>query len=132
MSSSTSKKHILVVDDFGSIQQFLCKTLEKKGYNTIGASNGNEAFQLLMEDVDAICLVLSDYHMPDGSGTELLRKIKDNPETAHIPVIFLTSETNPDKMKEAADSGLSCWIKKPYQADFFFAQIENALATNGR
>jgi CheY-like chemotaxis protein len=65
--------------------------------------------------------------MPECTGFELLKKIKANPAIAHVPVIFLTTESNPDKMRSAKDAGLTAWIKKPYRSETFFAQIENAL-----
>jgi two-component system, chemotaxis family, chemotaxis protein CheY len=120
------KKTILVVDDFSSIRDFVCETLERKGYDTIGAANGNEAYQVLSDNA-GVNLVLTDYNMPDCTGFELLKKIKSNPEVAKVPVVFLTTESNPDKMRAAKDAGLSAWIKKPYRAETFFAQIENAL-----
>jgi AmiR/NasT family two-component response regulator len=46
---------------------------------------------------------------------------------AKVPVVFLTTESNPDKMRAAKDAGLSAWIKKPYRSETFFAQIENAI-----
>jgi two-component system chemotaxis response regulator CheY len=121
------KKTILVVDDFASIRQFVCETLEKKGYATLGAANGNEAFDLLSELNGEINLVLTDYNIPDCTGFELLKKIKTNPALAAVPVVFLTTESNPEKMKSAKDAGLSAWIKKPYRSETFFAQIENAI-----
>jgi two-component system, chemotaxis family, chemotaxis protein CheY len=122
------KKTILVVDDFASIRQFVCETLERKGYSTLGAANGNEAYEVLSTKSEEVGLVLTDYNMPDCTGFELLKKIKTNPEVAQVPVIFLTTESNPDKMRAAKDAGLSAWIKKPYRAETFFAQIENAIA----
>jgi two-component system, chemotaxis family, chemotaxis protein CheY len=120
------KKKILVVDDFASIRDFVCETLQRKGYDTIGAANGNEAFKVLGEAQD-VNLVLTDYNMPDCTGFELLKKIKANPLMASIPVVFLTTDSNPDKMRAAKEAGLSAWIKKPYRAETFFAQIENAI-----
>jgi CheY-like chemotaxis protein len=120
------KKKILVVDDFASIRNFVCETLERKGYETIGAANGNEAFKLLSETPD-VNLVLTDYNMPECTGFELLKKIKSNQAVANVPVVFLTTESNPDKMRAARDAGLSAWIKKPYRAETFFSQIENAI-----
>lgn len=120
------KKKILVVDDFASIRDFVCETLQRKGYETIGASNGNEAFNLLSAN-PTVNLVLTDYNMPDCTGFELLKKIKASGETAKVPVVFLTTESSPDKMRAAKDAGLSAWIKKPYRAETFFAQIENAI-----
>jgi CheY-like chemotaxis protein len=122
----TMKKTILVVDDFASIRDFVCETLQRKGYETVGASNGNEAFQLLV-DKPGVNLVLTDYNMPGCTGFELLKKIKSNPDMSHVPVIFLTTESSPDKMRSAKDAGLTAWIKKPYRSETFFAQIENAL-----
>ena len=121
------KKTILVVDDFTSIRQFVCETLERKGYNTLGAANGNEAFTLLTENSNTVDLVLTDYNMPNCTGFELLKKIKDNNSVSKVPVIFLTTESNPDKMRSAKEAGLAAWIKKPYRAETFFAQIENVI-----
>jgi two-component system chemotaxis response regulator CheY len=121
------KKTILVVDDFSSIRDFVCEILHKKGYMTIGASNGNEAFKLLTDNEHEVNLVLTDYNMPGCTGFELLKKIKSNADISKIPVIFLTTESNPEKMKSAKDAGLNAWIKKPYRAETFFSQIENAI-----
>ena len=120
------KKTILVVDDFASIRDFVCDTLQRKGYQTLKASNGNEAYNVLTKNA-GVDLVLTDYNMSDCTGFELLKKIKTNPEVSHVPVIFLTTESSPDKMRSAKDAGLSAWIKKPYRAETFFAQIENAV-----
>src|SRR5690606_1784522 len=117
------KKKILVVDDFASIRDFVCETLQRKGYATVGASNGNEAYNVLTNQGD-IDLVLTDYNMPDCTGFELLKKIKASAATAKVPVVFLTTESNPDKMRAAKDAGLAAWIKKPYRSETFFAQIE--------
>lgn len=121
------KHTILVVDDFASIRDFVCETLQRKGYQTLGAANGNEAYKVLTETED-VNLVLTDYNMPDCTGYELLKKIKDNPTVSKVPVIFLTTESNPDKMRSAKEAGLTAWIKKPYRSETFFAQIENALS----
>ncbi len=123
------KKTILVVDDFASIRDFVCETLQRKGYQTVGAANGIEAFKLLSAKPD-VHLVLTDYNMPDCTGFELLKKIKATSDLAKVPVVFLTTESNPDKMRAAKEAGLSAWIKKPYRSETFFAQIENAI-TNG-
>ena len=121
------KKTILVVDDFASIRDFVCDTLQRKGYETLGAANGNEAYKVLTERAADVNLVLTDYKMPDCTGFELLKKIKENPTVTNVPVIFLTTESNPDKMRSAKEAGLSAWIKKPYRSETFFAQIENAM-----
>lgn len=120
------KKTILVIDDFASIRDFVCETLQRRGYDTISASNGNEAYKILSDRTN-VDLILTDYNMPDCTGFELLKKVKANPDLVKLPVIFLTTESNPDKMKAAKEAGLSAWIKKPYRSESFFAQIENCI-----
>jgi len=121
------KKTILVVDDFTSIRKFVCEMLEKKGYNTLGAGNGNEAYKILVENSGNVNLVLTDYNMPDCSGYELLKRIKQTESIAQVPVIFLTTELSAEKMKAAREAGLSAWVKKPYKSDTFFSQIEATI-----
>ena len=120
------KKTILVIDDFASIRDFVCETLQRNGYDTVSAANGNEGYKVLTQRQD-INLVLTDYNMPDCTGFELLKKIKANPDFIKLPVVFLTTESNPEKMRAAKDAGLAAWIKKPYRAESFFAQIDNSI-----
>lgn len=87
-----SIKTILVVDDFVSIRKFVCETLTRHGFRTLQASNGKEAYAVVSESSEKVDLVLSDYNMPDCTGIQLLKLIKNNPLTATVPVIFLTSE----------------------------------------
>ena len=122
------RKTILVVDDFASIRNFVCSTLQRKGYSTLGAANGNEAYKILTAKAGEVNLVLTDYNMPDCTGYDLLKKIKDNPAIANVPVIFLTTELSYQKMESAKVAGLFSWIKKPYRSEDFFAQIENAIS----
>lgn len=122
-----SKKTILVVDDFTSVRKFVCETLERKGYNTLGVGNVREAFHLLKENNKTVNLVLTDYNMPDRTGFDLLVMIKSDLDVSHIPVIFLTTELSEQKMKVSKEAGLSAWIKKPYRSETFFSEIENSL-----
>jgi len=124
------KKRILVVEDFGSIRKFICESLNRKGYSTVGAANMKEALSLLSLASEQIHLVITDYNMPDGTGYDLLKSIKESPDSKHIPVLILTSDTNAERMKLAKDAGLSGWIKKPYRAEALFQEIEIALSAS--
>lgn len=120
-------KTILVVDDFSSIRNFLCETLHKQGYHTLSAGHGKEALEILETEHANIDLVLSDFNMPEMDGMGLLKSIKGNQQFAQKPVIFLTTDSDPGKMRQAKDLGLSAWITKPYKLPNFLAQIEYAL-----
>jgi two-component system, chemotaxis family, chemotaxis protein CheY len=123
-------KTILVVDDFTTIRLFICEMLEKKGYRTLNASNGKEAFQTLIQHAESVDMVLTDYNMPDCTGLDLLKKIKATEAVSKVPVVFFSSEMDPDKIKGAKESGLATWIKKPYRPESFFEQIAKTLGIN--
>jgi CheY-like chemotaxis protein len=119
-------KTILVVEDFVAAQHFLREMLESKGYHTRGANNGQRAIEVLA-NCPNIDLVLTDYHMPVSNGYDLLLKIKSNPETSRIPVIFLTAESNPQAKESCKELGFTSWIKKPYRVETLLEEIEKSL-----
>jgi two-component system, chemotaxis family, chemotaxis protein CheY len=123
------KKKVLVVEDFASVRAFVCEKLNGKGYETIGAANIKEAVTIITQHNNEIGLVITDYTMPDGTGYELLKNIKENSVTTRIPVMFLTTESSPDKMRLAKDAGLTAWVKKPYRGKHFFHLIEAAVGS---
>ena len=123
-------KTILVVEDFAAVQRFLRETLESKGYRTIGAENAKMAYDMLINLDIQPGLVLPDYHMPEGTGLDLAKQIKANPDLAKIPVIYLTTETNPEIIKTASETGFTAWIKKPYRPDVLLSEVEKVF--NGR
>jgi two-component system chemotaxis response regulator CheY len=120
-------KTILVVDDFESIREFVCIMLQRRGFATRSAAGGDEAYQILIQEADEISLVLTDFNMPHCSGQELLERIKGDPAITQIPVIFLTAEDDPEKIRIARRAGLAAWIKKPYRSEYFYGQIERAI-----
>lgn len=120
-------KTILVVEDLVSVQQFVRETLESRGYRTLGATDGNRAYEVLLNRPSSIHLVLTDYHMPNSSGYDLLKKIRANADLRHIPVIFVTAETDPELIKAAQHAGITSWIKKPYRFDVFLHEIERVM-----
>jgi two-component system, chemotaxis family, chemotaxis protein CheY len=121
------KQSILVVNDSDSTRQFICECLQRKGYKTHAAANDDQAFLLLTENPGTIDLVLTDCNTRDCTGLDLLKRIKENTVLAAIPVIFLTTELNPDKMRQAKEAGLTACIKKPFTAETFYLLIERII-----
>lgn len=121
------KKKILVVEDFGTVRAYICDMLRHNGYDTIDAADVALAEEKITAEAHTIHLVVTDYILQDGTGFDLLKRIKHNASTAHIPVIMLTTESHPDKIQEAKLAGLHAWIRKPYRADHFFDQIRRVL-----
>lgn len=120
-------KSILVVEDFIVVQRFIREMLESKGYSTLGAANVNTAFEILTNQGDRIDLVLTDYHMPDGTGYDLLKKIVDHKDLRQKPVMFLTTESNPLLLEQANSLKPVTWITKPYKSDVLFEEIKKLI-----
>ena len=99
---------ILAVDDNDAIRYSLSRALRGGGYRVIEARNGTETLALAHEDPDLITL---DVHLPDMDGFEVCRRLKANPQTAHIPVLHIsatvTDTENRVRGLEAADGYLS-------------------------
>jgi len=122
-------KTILVVEDFSYARQFICNTLQKRGYHTIDASSAQEAYQVLAHD-SHVNLVLSDFNVTD-CGFDLLKTIKKNPAMENIPFVFLTTDFHTDKVRFARESGIASFIQKPFREGNFFAEIDRAMNIKG-
>jgi two-component system, chemotaxis family, chemotaxis protein CheY len=124
-------KTILVVEDFAYARYFICKTLQNKGYNTLGAATAQEAYELLEQDPTEVSLVLSDFDNDGTNGFDLLKTIKNNICMEDIPVVFLTTSYHTDKIRFARESGLAAFIEKPFREDKFFSEIDRAINMKG-
>jgi len=117
------RRRILVVDDEQFMVHTLAKILELMGYDVLSALGGQEAYHLFQEQ--KVDLVVSDLHMPDMNGLELLTSIKTrNPE---IPVILVTGYG-----VESARAVASAWkadgfLGKPFKISELMTVIEEAL-----
>ena len=81
---------ILVVDDELDICEILQYNLENEGYEVVTANSAEEALKLPLQE---FALILLDVMMGEMSGFQMARKMKDNPSTAQIPIIFITAMT---------------------------------------
>jgi two-component system, chemotaxis family, sensor histidine kinase and response regulator PixL len=113
---------ILVVDDSITSRQSLCLSLEKYGYRTIQAKDGQVALQLLRQKNSEIKLVICDVEMPNMNGFEFLNIRRQDPALTHIPVVMLTSRSNTKHRQFAAHLGAIDYFIKPYlETDFMKA-----------
>ena len=105
-------KTVLIVDDSESIREVVSFTLENAGYNVIVAIDGLDAIKHF--DGKIIDLLLTDLHMPNMNGIELIREVRKIEAYTRIPILFLTTESQRDKKMEAKDAGATGWIIKPF------------------
>ncbi len=118
---------ILVVDDSITTRQSLCLSLEKFGYRTLQAKDGQEALQILRQKAGEIELVVCDVEMPNLNGFEFLNIRRQDPTISHIPVVMLTSRSNDKHRQFAAHLGAIDYFIKPYIERDFMAAISELL-----
>jgi len=114
---------ILVVDDEKSMRQLLEIALGKDGHRVTVAESGGKACELI--DKGSFDLVISDIKMPDMSGVEVLRYIKET--DPGIPVIMVTAYASAETAVEALRLGAYDYLTKPFKIDELKANIRNAL-----
>ena len=112
---------ILIADDDITVMTGLKHFLNDEGFKVLTANNGLEAYELASKSSPDI--ILSDIHMPEMDGFELRDKLKVNPVTAAIPVIFITADVTSPEDKRAASSPANIFITKP----FMFEDILKAI-----
>jgi signal transduction histidine kinase/ligand-binding sensor domain-containing protein/DNA-binding response OmpR family regulator len=120
-------KHSLVfVDDDADLGKYLRMELASK-YNIEVFTNAADAWKLISTTIpDA---VVTDLLMPDTDGISLCKKIKQNPETNHVPVIILTSETSEECEQQCIDDGVDYYLTKPINLDLLKSTIAHAIQT---
>jgi len=112
---------ILLIDDTPSILRILNDIL-KDSYDIIIAKTGQEGVAIAKEQKPD--LIVLDVLMPNMSGIEVFNHLKDNKETANIPVVFITGQTADDDEAEGYAMGVLDYIKKPFARDVVKYRID--------
>lgn len=105
---------ILAVDDTDIILELLRVRLEPEGYLVTTASNGEDAKKLINEA--QFDLILLDIEMPDISGIELLKYIKQGDTNANTSVFMLTAQNDSEHVRTCLENGAEDYILKPFNA----------------
>ena len=116
---------ILVVEDHADSLQLLTTQLKLLGYEVIEAITGEEGLEKAQLHLPAV--VLMDLGLPGISGIEATQRLKQNPRTAHIPVIAHTAWREEDFRSEGERAGISGFLTKPTSPRRFRATIEKCL-----
>ena len=116
---------ILVVDDETSIREMLVISLESAGYNVLQAENAKTAHSLVLDKHPD--LILLDWMMPVTTGLELLRRLKRDEMTDHIPVIMLTAKAEESSKIAGLDSGADDYLAKPFSLRELISRVKAIL-----
>lgn len=116
-------KRILLIEDDDFLRSLICEAILTTDYQVITAENGRVGLRLATElEPD---LIISDMNMPYLNGDEVLKQVRANLKTAHIPFIFLTSELQTSQRVYAFKLGANDYLTKPFKT----RELLNAIAT---
>jgi CheY-like chemotaxis protein len=123
---NTKPGYLLVVEDVPDIQNLLETTLKFKGYRVVLAWDGMEALEAIERERPA--LIITDIMMPRMDGFNLVHRLRLNPETRDIPVVFLSATyVAPEDKAFSLTIGVTRFIEKPVDFGLFLETIEQLL-----
>ncbi|NUQ85209.1 MAG: response regulator [Anaerolineales bacterium] len=121
------KGFLLVVEDVPDILVLLNETLKFKGYRVVTATNGEEAMEIIQKERPA--LIITDILMPKMDGFSLVHRLRLDPATRNIPVVFLSATyVAPEDKEFALTIGVTRFVEKPVDMETFFPMIDSLLA----
>jgi two-component system, chemotaxis family, chemotaxis protein CheY len=114
---------VLIVDDFATMRKIVRNILKQIGFEDITeAEDGNAALQVMK--TEAVGLVVTDWNMPNMTGLDLLRTIRQDPKLGQTPVLMVTAEGLKENVLEAVKAGVNNYVVKPFTAEVLQEKIE--------
>jgi PleD family two-component response regulator len=125
-----TRQKVLLVDDDQQQRKAFEMSLREIGRVFLQAGDGEVAIDLAVREKPDI--ILTDYHMPNINGIELVQQIRSNPFTAHIPVIMVSGETDPKERVAMIRAGVDDVVLKPYDPAELAARVDMVVARCNR
>lgn len=125
LKNYNTSKLILVVDDDAMNLRMAEFILEREGYIVCKVESGMECLSYLKDNRPD--LILLDIEMPIMSGIKTLEIIRENPELAKIPVMFLTAAADAETVMEAGNLGVIDYVKKPFLPEELSVRVKRAV-----
>ena len=116
---------IMIVEDEQGIALLLKYNLEKAGYNTITISHGNRVISAVEKHLPSP--ILLDWMLPEMSGLELCKIIRNNPDLKNIPIIMLTAKGQEEDKVIGLSAGADDYVTKPFSVAELLARIKTNL-----
>jgi two-component system chemotaxis response regulator CheY len=118
-------KRILTVDDSTSVRQMVSFTLCKAGHEVEEATDGRDALAKVSQS--KFDLIITDLNMPHLDGIQLITATRATPGYSFVPILMLTTESNPEKKDAGRRAGATGWIVKPFNADQLLAVVHKLV-----
>jgi two-component system, chemotaxis family, chemotaxis protein CheY len=115
----------LVVDDSATMRRIVVNSLQRIGFNDyVEAADGVEALQKFDQSVH---FIITDWNMPNMSGTELAKAIRAREDGKHVPVLMVTARSVRDDILVAMEAGVNNYIVKPFTPQVLKEKIDALL-----
>ena len=124
-TSRKIEKTVLMVEDNDEFRHFLSQELSRIYNKVLTAKDGIEG--AMMAEAENPDIIVSDVMMPRMNGTDMCRRIKENIETSHIPIILLTAWSTDEGRAAGYKAGADAYIAKPFDMEVLLARISNLL-----
>ena len=119
-------KTVLVVDDMPSLRKIIIRALKGDGFSHfVEANDGNEAYAALPTATPEVGFIISDWNMPNCTGLDFLKLVRNDPRFAKISFLMVTSEAEKAQILEAIKAGVSGYILKPFNAENLCQRIKS-------
>lgn len=119
------KKVIVLAEDSKSIREAVTFSLEEHGFEVYNAEHG--ALALEKFDGRNVDLLLTDYHMPEMNGLELIKNVRSLVDYQYMPILVLTTENQKDIILQAKRAGATGWLVKPFKVDRLLQTIHRIV-----
>ncbi len=114
-------KRVMTVDDSATVRQVLKMTLAEAGYDVVEAIDGADALNKL--SADSVDMLVTDLNMPNVDGIDLIQQVRRKPGNRFMPIIMLTTVSQPEMKTAGKAAGASGWITKPFNPDQLLAVV---------
>lgn len=121
---TTAGLQLLIIEDNKDLQRFLVKAL-KNDYQLIPATDGMVGLQLAKDRLPD--LVICDLNLPGKNGLEIVRELREDISTSHIPILMLTAQVTVEDQVAGLEAGVDAYLTKPFNVQFLRANIASLL-----
>ncbi len=118
---------VVIAEDSRIQSRILQKRLLEAGYEVRAAPDGAQALELIKQKAPTV--IISDIEMPEMNGYELCKAVKSDPQLKQIPLILLSTLSDPADIIEGLHAGADNYVTKPYEAKYLISRVESLLHT---